>query len=988
MTRCNIQKCQDNRLLHNKKNLNTRIAKTSYHFVTIMSLVAAIRDYIDVINSTYDTLPLDGKLQTLLVPTVTYILGSLKYATLYVASFQWLRDFTYLPLIVPKLTLSVVREVWYPFENPALNFFTFLETPACKNNSFIVGLLNSFFACLPISAGHILSGRRLLVQGIPAGLAAGSGMILGQWWFVACVVMGIRPLLVPWLALEPFNYLLGLGLLVNIVYRITHERRIRVVRWSDKRELLQYFLTSLLLSWCEQTSLFQYLGNVTLNTGTTLLDTFSTSSLGSNALSMEIGYVGGLLVGSCLFSVLFALLALALRGVWLRWRAVTSSRLTNQLNTFFLVSLVGLSFASVPYYGMDYLLSNRIGFLSQDIALDKTVFTPATMDDTTGKMGIMSDKKSFDTDVSTFDRGLYLQQHKPVPQSFEDLNYQGEYAWTKRYGKYVRHLVKRKAPSVWSTLLKRIGENDNLRFTNANDQDRKQKRTQGKIGVISNGIDEQSGDRSPHLQLLENDAVKGLHSSFLEETGQWLPSADMDNDLESEGHLQENTSDIAERLNEDNETENQFLSMFETGLSPLFINYVPEASAFEQRLKKRFAENPLYSLLLRIDIDSFLNRQPKSHSLSAVEEETLFQKRNILGQYYDTLREYNLLQNWDHFQTLYHGSKSFSNRVYNQQFKGTLRVVRRLFSMTPRSQPESSSEQKVRGRDDPSSSSTHNLNGGRVLKYDQPLFYQPKEMSQNWGESLKRGRTPNSSEGLFQEQNPQENGNEDPIFNLHEELTPYKEFVQDISPFVEATQSRPLYAGWDEDLRKLVITNRSLGRSEALYTQCKTSTLTRKGEMRNRGAKSLDVSSDPTLSVDQVTKEVHFTSWPLHQLIDAPSALLDGEKSVKLLSGKDGEDSVFLETDPEERDRLQEVPHQFGFTSAADPKNRKMSEAFDSFAKMQDQGSVGGNSWEMSCWPPNLRLLDDKPEPMAYRHGGFVWPGHSALRFHLDRASK
>ena len=959
-----------------------------------MSLVAAIRDYIDVINSTYDTLPLDGKLQTLLVPTVTYILGSLKYATLYVASFQWLRDLIYLPLIVPKLTLSVVREVWYPFENPALNFFTFLETPACRNNSFVVGLLNSFFACLPISAGHILSGRRLLVQGIPAGLAAGSGMILGQWWFVACVVMGIRPLLVPWLALEPFNYLLGLGLLVNIVYRITHERRIRVVRWADKRELLQYFLTSLLLSWCEQTSLFQYLGNVTLDTGTTLLDTFSTSFLGSNA---EICYVGGLLVGSCLFSVLFALLALALRGVWLRWRAVTSSRLTNQLNTFFLVSLVGLSFASVPYYGMDYLLSNRIGFLSQDIALDKTVFTPATMDDTTGKMGIMSDKKSFDTDVSTFDRGLYLQQHKPVPQSFEDLNYQGEYAWTKRSGKYVRHLVKRKAPSVWSTLLKRIGENDNLRLTKANDQDRKQKRTQGvrRPPLANEGVDE-NGDnpiRSPHLQPqgvanepLENDAVKGLHSSFLEETGQWLPGAEIDNDLESEGHLQENTSDIAERLNEDNETENQFLSMFETGLSPLFINYLPEASAFEQRLKKRFAENPLYSLLLRIDIDSFLNRQPKSHSLSAAEEETLFQKRNILGQYYDTLREYNLLQDWDHF---YHGSKSFSNRVYNQQFKGTLRVVRRLFSMTPQSQPESSREQKVRGRDDPSLSSMH---GGRVLKYDQPLFYQPKEMSQNWGRSLRRGenqrapqKTPNSSEGriIDEEQNPQEDGT---IFNLHEELTPYKEFVQDISPFVEATQSRPLYAGWDEDLRKLIVTNRSLGRSEALYTQ---STLTRKGE---RGAKSLDVSSDPILSGDQVTKGVHFTSWPLHQSIDAPSQPIDGEESV---SGKNVEDSVFHhfagkvnEIYSEGRDRLQEVPYQFGFTSAADPKNRTMNEALDSFAKMQDQGSVGGNSWEMSCWPPNLRLLDDKPEPMAYRHGGFVWPGHSALRFHLDRTSK
>ncbi len=31
----------------------------------------------------------------------------------------------HLPLIVPKLTFSAVREVWYPFENPALNFLTF-----------------------------------------------------------------------------------------------------------------------------------------------------------------------------------------------------------------------------------------------------------------------------------------------------------------------------------------------------------------------------------------------------------------------------------------------------------------------------------------------------------------------------------------------------------------------------------------------------------------------------------------------------------------------------------------------------------------------------------------------------------------------------------------------------------------------------------------------------------------------------------------------
>ena len=163
---------------------------------------------------------------------------------------------------------------------------------------------------------------------------------------------------------------------------------------------------------------------------------------------------------------------------------------------------------------------------------------------------------------------------------------------------------------------------------------------------------------------------------------------------------------MAETVSEDGETEKQFLSLFDTGLSPLFIADMPEPSAIEKNLKKKYAENPLYSLLLRIDIDSFLARQPASHLLSLLEERTLFQKRQILGHYYDTLRHYNQLQNWDEFQTIYNGSKSFANRVYNQQFKGTLKVVRRLFSITL---------DRDQGEDE-----------RRILKFDQPLFEQER----------------------------------------------------------------------------------------------------------------------------------------------------------------------------------------------------------------------------------------------------------------------
>ena len=428
------------------------------------------------------------------------------------------------------------------------------------------------------------------------------------------------------------------------------------------------------------------------------------------------------------------------------------------------------------------------------MALEQTAFTPATMDDTSKKLGSLSDFKSFDTDVSTFDRGLYLQEYKPVPQSFEDLNYQGEYGWTKRVSKYTKYLVKRKAPVAWSDLFKRISENDNLRLRNAKDQEREQ---QNKLRPL---VRKGSSFSTPAAGGLENDAVKSLISSATDEN-----SEDVENG-------------IGERLEEDNETENQFLSMFDTGLSPLFINDMPEPSALEKRLKKRLADNPLYPLLLRVDIDSFLNRQPTVHSLSPGEEESLLQKRNILGQYYDTLRQYSQLQNSDHLQTLYHGSKSFANRVYNQQFKGTLKVVRRLFSITP---GERGSAHKTPDT---------NLDSPRVLKFDQPLFHQGVSTA----------------------------------FNIHEELTPYIQLFT--SPFVEAADPRPLYAGWDEELRRLVVTNRSLSRSEATYT---------------------------ALPADQTgNRGVHFTSWPLSD-VDKNSGLV--------------------------------VPHQLGFNSTAEPRKQKLT---------------------------------------------------------------
>lgn len=859
-----------------------------------MSLVSSIRDYIDLINSNFDPVSAGTDLKLLVVPTLWYILGSLKYVAAYLLSFQWLRDLTQLPLLVPQLSLSILKGNCYPFETPVLNFFTFLENPDCKENRLLIGFLNSFFASLPITSAHILGGRRLLVQGIPAGVAAGSGIVFGQFWFLACVILGLRSFLLPWLALEPFNYLLGLGLLVSTVYRITHQRGIRVVKWTDRGELLRYFAISFLLTWCEQSSIFQYLGNLTVGAGPTALNALS-SGKGSNPLLAEGGYLIGFLFGSCMFALLFGCAAIVLRRAWLQGWSITPSRLTNQLNRVFLVTLVAFSFASVPYYGIDYLFTNRLGFLPQDRALERTILSPSTIEDVTQNLGRMSNFKSFDTDVSTFDRGLYLQQHQAFPQSFEDLNYQGEYGWTKRISKAVKHMLRTKTSLGWHKLLGSEGttsaSQESTRKSNYNKAD-----SFGMASAQHQPKDRASGeeglgfDDHPSLQRgrgrlrpIRGEVRDELESHPLKEEGVLSKLLALENEIarpaSSASLDDESNSDIssmAEALGEDSGIENEFLSLFDTGLSPLFIAQMPEPSLLQKTIKRRFVENPLYHLLLRLDIDSFLHRQPASHSLSPLEETTLFQKRQVIGHYYNTLRQYSRLQNWEDFQAHCHGSKSYANRVYNHQFKGTLKVVRRLFSITL--DPE------------------ENADGNRVLKFDQPLFKD-------------NGKERNS--------------------HSHEELASFGGHSTEESPFLEIADPKPFYAGWDEELRKLVVTNRSLPRSKALY--------------ESAGGPSHGIEN-------QGREDIFFTAWPI---------------SERALA----------------RARSQsEVPYQVAFESSNDPKKERLAEVLHGFAEAQGQDAVGGSTWDMPRWPANLRLAGERPGPMPSTRGGFVWPGHSQLK--------
>ena len=839
-----------------------------------MSFVPAIRDYIEMLNNVFDSLSGDINFQTIVKETLVYLFVSIKCILTYIFSFQWLRNVSYFPILVPQLHSSVLNETYF-LHNPVSTIFTFLETPTYGNNKYLLGFLNSFFFCLPISCAHVICARRLLIQGIPAGIASGLGTILGQWWFATCILFGLRSFIIPWFSFEPLNFIIGICLLLNIIHEMTHQRSFNIIntKGKDKTKLIRIFLLNLILSWTEQSCIFQYFGNLTFGPEPTALEIFS-SNTEIQSFLIDGSYLLGLLAGSFLFTGLFGFLSIRLSNFIYPLFKLSLSKWINLLN-FGLISLtIAFTLTSIPYYGLDYLFTGPLGFISQDKALEKTFFSLGNVENT--KQILLSDGKtnSFNTDLNAFDRGSYLNSPESSRyQSFEDLNYQGEYAWT---GKTDRQPQLYQQENVLTNLINNFfGESP-----------KKKKSISSPKGTTQTSALNQIGQEKKKENLTSKNLISSELASDDEESNHY--NNDKIDDFEDEETESLNTEDVGlkKRISEELKYSEEVPidDNLDENFSPEFLSIDPQLNRkVEEKIKQNYYSNPIYKSLLSVDIDSFLAKQPTFQKLTKNEEKKLFEKRLILGSYYDSLRYYNQLPYTEQFQEFFDGSKSYADRVFNQQFKGTLKVVRRLFSITV--DPE------------------ENTNENPVLKFDQPLYL---------------------------------NSNESNYKPFHEELSQKK---MQKTHFLEIANSTPFYAGWDQGLRKLVITNRLLPRSLAGYALYSPTKI--KGKEYQTLANFIDSN-----------KKIEFTTWPFSK-----STL---EKEPKSLSN---------------------ISYNVLFESIKDPKNKSRVENLKSFFELEEKEPT-------ETFPPNLTRLnvensDSIQEVLPPNKGGFIWPGNSPLKFNL-----
>ena len=733
-----------------------------------MSFVSVTRDYIEFLSTSNTPVNTDFQITNkFIIETLFYYL---KTGFSYLVTFQWVRDFTLLPIILPQASVSILKETFF-LETPSKIFFKFLERPGLDFNPFLLGFFNSIFLTLPFSVTHIIAIRRLIIHGIPAAAFWMGGYFFGQILFLTAVLFGFRPLLIPLLTCEPLTYFLGFIISLRVIYGMTLEplKELRVWAWN-RSPFKDFFITSFLLSWCEQSCFFQYLGNISLNTKSTILEGFTSTNLFSNYF-IHFLYLGGISLGCVFFTCLWGFLILQVKNLCIIYTPLFVSRFIQTINKGTFILTLSLSLSSLCFYSFDYLVTNPLGFVSQDKSFKNTIFDQYNVPDFHELVGTI---QSLEFDVSLFDRGRYLIfPDTPQFYSYEDFNYQGEADWTSRYDKV-------------STYTERAGI---LR-----------------VATLFQKLKKKTQKQTPPIEDLKK-------NKLLSEDLVWREEITPENEAEEQvlevrfSEWYSTWDDGGDKVNYDNAFRDFSDSSFPMEFLRIQSLIEPD---IEKKVKNHYYSNAVYQNFLKFEIDSLLKRQPKTFRLSGENESDLYEKRLLLTSYYDSLRDYSKLPYSETFDDFFDGSKTFANKVYNQQFKGTLRTVRRLFSVTPETEiPDLTQEIEV-----------SHIKEEPVLKFDQPLYkFNPK----------------------------------DNYFGLHEELgevtfdTPSKS----VTPFISEFIIKPLYAGWDEKSRKFVITNKLLARNVAGY---------KVNISADKSKKFKNTGNEKEKSKPQ---KIKFTTWPL-----------------------------------------------------------------------------------------------------------------------------
>lgn len=834
-----------------------------------MSLATNIKEFADVLHNIYaqqlssinstdivsdGALPLAIPKLVVLQQALIYLAKSLGSGVFYFISFQWLRDFSYFPLLSPEIgngssiasdtflsepfsylfsfsksgvnliSSNVPNETLHLKQNLSLPFTSFLKT-----DQLFAGFVNSFFFSLPFSLPHLITLRRMFSQGAAAAAASVFGTVAAHSLLLVGVLYGLRFLIIPYYFFQPLTFLIGTVTIAVVITEFVKEKRVYLVPLTHYPSLVRIGTLTFILALCESATVFHDLHHLTLNQQISFLQLYESQNA-LDSFFIHTAYLLAFVLGHTAFSFLFCYGILKGNEKICSLTGWTLPKTARQINKALLVFIITLTFCGFPYYGLDYLFTKSAGFLPEDPAYINTVFSPTQVRSRnrhfkSRQYATKNSKTPLELDLNYFDRGMYLNAPKQEKQindpykaeknigsflekdettatydpalTFEELNYQGESAWLMR-NERARRLPEEQDSKKESVFQKPKMHFKELRLQQDNKQAEAALKESSQIGILSQWKE----GNLPLVTKPSNTRVLPLRESEKEALFEGAGGFATKHEKLNSGDEQNLDK---RRLLKDVAFEKEIAANYEKSFSSPFgeesDGTPPDLLPVENIIKKRYRLNPVYRALLQTDIDSFIARQPAEYKMTQNQEVSLFKKRHVLEKYYNSIRYYAPIENagfvnlyGTHFfnsgnnsisdknastslvakpptstpsgknnvsepyrsNTYTNFPKSFVETMYHQQFKGTLNTVKRFFKLT--------------------FDEHQNSNKNRVLSYDQLLY-------KNRVSYPERGQKDHPS--------------------LHEELD-----LEKILPFIEESNSSPIYAGWDDKARRFVITNR------------------------------------------------------------------------------------------------------------------------------------------------------------------------------------
>ena len=442
--------------------------------ITIFSLVTSVKDYVEVVHKIIES---DNKFQITdysdLAPLITYFVITLKELILSFISFNWLKNIWDLPIIVPEISSAMISEISV-LDGVLHNSFNFLDKPISYSESnllisnlekFSIGLINSLFLFIPTSAAHIITIRRFLMQGLEAGYLSGLGSIAGNILWIASILFGWRFIVIPWISLDIFRYLLGFILLIKYMWDSYNEKKTNLATPSQKQKI---FLLNFLLALTEQTNIYPFISNLSIGSDSSILESFPVKNY-FEFISIHSSYLVGLTLG-CLTLLHFTCWFWENPAFKIYLWIISSPKYKRNstfyykiVNFIFLYLTMISAISSIPYYGLDYTLTNPVGFVHDDRTLDQknlleTSFLSGKASDRNtrrnkGRHGRRERWKRRIRKYRTFDASLYDQGVYDL-FTIEDLNYGFDRFWLRR--KMRNHRVRsRFFPGGWMRSIKK-----------------------------------------------------------------------------------------------------------------------------------------------------------------------------------------------------------------------------------------------------------------------------------------------------------------------------------------------------------------------------------------------------------------------------------------------------------------------------------------------------------------------------------------------------